>query len=149
MLKEVENTDMVVSMDYGERSNVHPVKKHIVGERLALLAEDKMYNIINDGACPIYDKLILEDNKIVISFDYYEKQELVLKDGRELSGFEISEDGKKYFSIKAEIKENKVVIDVSHIKNPLYVRYAWKDYCKVNLFNKRGFAASPFMEKIR
>ena len=42
-LKEIPNSNMVVTMDIGDRNCIHPARKRKVGERLALLALSGSY----------------------------------------------------------------------------------------------------------
>ncbi|MEG2646468.1 MAG: sialate O-acetylesterase, partial [Mucinivorans sp.] len=43
LAEQIDNCEMVVSMDYGDPNDVHPKRKQPVGERLARVALEKLY----------------------------------------------------------------------------------------------------------
>ncbi|MDE5826796.1 MAG: sialate O-acetylesterase, partial [Duncaniella sp.] len=66
----VPNTGMAVLMDAGWPEGIHPPKKQIPGERLALLALNKTYGIDGIGAeSPVYKSMEVKGDTVVISFD--------------------------------------------------------------------------------
>lgn len=149
VMKETNNCDMIVTIDCGEEHNLHPVNKKPVGERLALLARDVIYNENLNGYSPIYKSMKLKDDKITISFNYAGKQELVIKDGDTLNGFEVRGSDNKFIKVKGKIlNKSSVIIDCKGINEPRIVRYAWANYAEINLYNKNGLPASPFIDTI-
>lgn len=68
---------------------------------------------------------------------------LVVKDGK-LKGFTIAGNDRKFVPADAEIKGKTVIVSSPKVACPTAVRYGWKNYPEVNLFNKEGFPASPF-----
>lgn len=143
-LKNIKNTSMVVTVDCGEKENVHPKDKKPVGERLALLVRQDIYNEDIKGHSPIYSGYELKGDKIAISFDYVETGDLVIQKGKDLNGFEVSDGNGKYYQAKAEIFGDKVIVYSEKVKEPKSVRYGWRNYVEINLFNKYGLPASPF-----
>ena len=142
--KNDESSDIVISFDCGERYNIHPINKKDVGERIALLVREKFYNENVNGHSPIYKEIKVDKEKIIISFDNVKENELIVKDGGELEGFRISEDGEKFIGAVAEIKCNKVIIKNDFGNKLKIVRYAWFNYGNVNLYGVNGLPASPF-----
>ena len=143
-LKNIKNTSMVVTVDCGEKENVHPKDKKPVGERLALLVRQDIYNEDIKGHSPIYSGYELKGDTIVISFDCVETGDLVIQEGEHLNGFEVSDGNGEYYGAKAEIFDDKVIVYSEKVKEPKSVRYGWKNYVEINLFNKYGLPASPF-----
>ena len=139
----VSNTAMAVGIDLGEWNDIHPDNKKDVGERLALAAQKKAYgeNIVFSG--PIFENVIVENNKMIVSFTHSETG-LITNDGEELKEFTIAGADKKFVWAKARIVNNKVIVWSEEIAKPLYVRYAWADNPTVNFYNKAGLPASPF-----
>ena len=139
------NTAMVVIIDSGEWNDIHPLKKKIVGDRLALAAEKLAYgetNIVASG--PIYQSMEIEGDKVILSFSNTGSG-LIAKGGGELKQFAIAGQDKNFVWAKAIIKGDKVIVWSDQIKNPYAVRYAWADNpAGANLYNKEGLPASPF-----
>jgi sialate O-acetylesterase len=142
--KNVKNTSMIVTVDCGEKEDVHPKNKKPVGERLALVARQDIYKEDINGYSPIYKSYSIKDNRIEISFDHVKAGDLVIKDDEELKGFEICGEDGVLVGAKAEIVEDKVVVHSDKIDNPIGVAYGWKNYVEINLFNSKGLPASPF-----
>ncbi len=66
----VPNTGMAVLMDAGWPEGIHPPKKQIPGERLALLALNKTYGIKGIGAeSPVYKSMEVKGDTVIVSFD--------------------------------------------------------------------------------
>ncbi|MFC4164147.1 sialate O-acetylesterase [Epilithonimonas zeae] len=138
---KVPNTGLAVIIDIGEWSDIHPLNKKTVGDRLALQAlkvADKK-NIIADG--PIYQSMKVEGNKIILSFKNGTDDFAPVS---ELKGFAIKGKDGKYEWAKAKMEGNKIIVWNETISNPVSVRYDWADNPDGNLKNKTGLPASPF-----
>ena len=59
-------------------------------------------------------------------------------------GFEISGKDRKYKPATATVNGSSVVVSSADVPEPRYVRYGWKDYPSVNLYNAAALPASPF-----
>ena len=141
----VPNTAMAVAIDAGEWNDIHPDNKKIVGDRLALAAWKLAYNekdLVASG--PIYRSAIIENNKIILSFDHTGSG-LISIDGEPLNQFAIAGADKKFVWANAQIEDDKIVVWSDRVPAPLYVRYAWADNPDgASLYNKEGLPASPF-----
>lgn len=134
---KLENTGMVVTTDIGNPKDIHPRNKKTVGERLTNLA------LKNNLKSPVFNDFSIEGNKIIITFNT--KDVIISKDGKPLTGFEISGTDQKFYPAKAEIKDNKVIVTSSDVPNPVAARYGWKgDDSENNLFTEKGLPISPF-----
>ncbi|MBN1125059.1 MAG: hypothetical protein JXA82_08625 [Sedimentisphaerales bacterium] len=137
------NTGMVVTMDIGNPTDIHPRNKQDVGKRLALWALSNTYGkegIVYSG--PLYKAYKIEGDKIRIMFDFIGSG-LMAKDGP-LTYFLIAEEDKDFVPAQAKIDGDTVVVWSDDIKNPVAVRYGWENGAEPNLFNKEGLPASPF-----
>ena len=139
---KTKKTGMVVTMDIGNFMNIHPANKQDVGLRLAGLTLANDYNKDMMASGPLYKKLSILGNKLILEFDFVGTG-LRSKDGK-LSGFEIAGADKNYVRAIAEIVEDKVHLKASSVSNPMYARYAWSNNGKASLFNKEGLPASSF-----
>jgi sialate O-acetylesterase len=141
----LKHTGMAVITDtvpVKEANDIHPKDKEPVGARLALCARALTYGEKIEYAGPIYDKMMVEGNKAVLSFTHLGKG-LEAK-GETLTGFSMAGEDKKFYNATAEIKGDKVVIMCDKVEKPVAVRYGWATFPVVNLFNKDGLPATPF-----
>lgn len=139
---ELENTGMAITMDIGEKNDIHPANKQDVGARLARLALVKTYNftgLVPTG--PLFKSKTLNPNSIDLSFDFVGTG---LMGKNDLKGFEIAGSNGKFFPAMARINGNRVSVQSPLVDNPQRVRYGWKNYFNATLFNKEGLPASSF-----
>ncbi|MCG6189761.1 sialate O-acetylesterase [Maribellus maritimus] len=136
------NTGMVVCLDIGDPYDVHAKNKKEFAERIALQAEDKVYrmNVVSDG--PMAESFSVGDNSIVVHFKT--EKELILKPNKDINGFEIAGDDKKYYPAEIRIEGSQVILSSSFIKNPVAARYAWRTNPVCTLYNSVGLPAAPF-----
>ncbi len=142
MTLSVTNTGMAVTIDIGESNNIHPENKIDVGKRLSLWALAKEYGKKVPYSGPLYKSMVVEGNKIRISFNHVDGG-LIAKGGK-LEGFAIAAEDEKFAWADAVIDGNTVVVSNAGIKEPFAVRYAWEVYPLYNLYNGAGLPASPF-----
>ncbi len=139
----VPKTGMVVTLDIGEKNDIHPANKQDVGKRLALHALKNEYgftSIVSSG--PLYKGHEIKNNSMYLFFDYAENG-LVQKGA--LKGFEIADENSNFLPGQARIENDYIVVSHLDIKNPKYVRYGWKNYFDATLFNQEGLPASSFI----
>ena len=134
-----------VALDCGELDNIHPTDKLPVGQRLALLALDKVYGISKNADAPEFCGSSQNGGKVRIIFKNT-CGGLVLKFSDKPIGFEISDDGKTFTPAKAEVSSDDVIITAD--KKITDVRYQWVNYGEVNLFGKNGLPVASFWAKI-
>lgn len=134
---------MVVATDAGDSVNIHPRNKTVIGERLAYWALAKEYGFKNVAfSGPVYKSMKRDGKNIQLSFGFAEKG--LLAKGRELNEFEIAGSDKQFYPAKAIIQGNKIVISSTQVAEPVYARFAWKNFMHPNLYNNQGLPAVPF-----
>lgn len=170
----VPGTGMAVITDCGHETEIHPLPKQPVGQRLALLALARTYGqqVVYSG--PAFSGMTVRDGKATLSFQQLgrglEARPMVLenvaKNARTgqsggalhvqaaniggagatvvLKGFTIAGTDRRFVNARAEIRGQQVVVWADEITQPAMVRYGWADYPTGNLFNKDGLPASPF-----
>ncbi len=137
-------TAMVVTLDCGDSTDIHPANKKPVGERLALAASALAYGEKSlEYTGPIYKSFKTKDKEIEISFTHV-GEGLTAKGSDTLTGFFISANGIDFLPASAIIKKNKIVVSATTIDRPTVVRYAFVKSASGNLCNKNGLPASPF-----
>lgn len=139
--QKVKNTGMAVTLDVGNKNDIHPTDKKPVGERLAAIALNKTYSYKVPFSGPLYKSIKFVDNKAILNFDHIYSG---LVANGELKGFSICGADKKFVTAKAEIIGNKIVVSSEAVNQPIAVRYGWSNWTEGNLKNKEGFPASPF-----
>ena len=147
MQKIIPNSGMAVSMDYGDSTNVHPIRKKEVADRLALLALRYTYgkSVIANGPSAL--KALKKKELISLSFAFAKK--LTTADKKELVGFELVTDRGKHIKTKAEIIKNKVSISIPKGENITNVLYAWEPFSRANLVNEAGLPCSTFRLEVQ
>ena len=138
----LSKTGMASTMDIGKSKSLHPDNKQDVGIRLALLALDKDYgvNVVSSG--PLYKSHTIIKNKILLEFDHIGSG--LMAKNAQLESFEIAGADKQFVAATAKIVEDKIEVVATTIDQPVYARYAWKDFIVGSLFNKEGLPASSF-----
>jgi sialate O-acetylesterase len=140
----IPKTGMVVISDHvDDVKDIHPKFKKPVGERLANLALGDHYGQKNISyRFPIYKSMKVEKGKVRISFENADAG-LMSKNG-EPTEFTIAGEDHKFYPAKVKIEGSTVVVSAKEVKNPVAVRFAWKNGSIGNLFNKEGLPVSSF-----
>jgi sialate O-acetylesterase len=140
---KIPYSGMAVLMDVGEEKNIHPAAKKQVGERLALLALAKTYGLKGFGfESPAYDTLMISNGIAEVKFKNAENW--LTSYGKELSLFEIAGKDKRFYPAKAVIQRASVLVSSPQVKEPVAVRYAFKDFTVGDLFSTEGLPVSSF-----
>lgn len=136
------NVHLCSISDAGERWDIHPKDKKIVGERLALLAEGHVYG--RDVQCdpPTAVRFEREGNKLAVVFE--NALGGLYCTGDEINALEVYRDEKE-LPHKTEIKDDRLVITLEdQAENTVEVRFAQTAWYMVNLYNRAGLPAVPF-----
>ena len=139
----IPNSGIAITMDIGDDYCIHPPKKKEVADRLLFNALNQTYGYKSiDYKTPIFDSQELKDNGLVLKFKNAEKG-LFTYDT--LKGFEIAGEDKIFYPADAKIINRKqVFVKSEKVKNPVAVRYAWKNYINGTLFSTSLLPASSF-----
>lgn len=143
----VKNTGMAVTMDIGERTVIHPAQKEQVGNRLAYWALAKDYNVKGiTFSGPVYRNMKqTADGKLQLHFDFCEQG--LTSFGKALTDFEIAGEDKLFHPAQARIQNDRngvITVWSDAVKNPVSVRYAFKNWAEGSIFNTQGLPASSF-----
>lgn len=140
--KKITNSAMAVSMDFGDETNVHPIKKEPIGDRLALLALKYTYGkkITAEGPIPI--KATQKGDVLLVSFS--NAKQLFTADKKAVIGFELVTDKGIRIESKAAIVKDQVQISISNDQKIKEILYAYKPYTTANLVNEANLPCSTF-----
>lgn len=142
-LKRCVNTAMAVICD--ESVGLHPVKKQVAGDRLAIAALGLVYDAPHAPMGPSLQSFEITKGKAVLTFNQVDDG-LVCNDNQ-LVGFFIAGADKRFRVAQAAITApNQITVSCDEIAEPVAVRYAWLNTPRgqMNLFNSFGLPASPF-----
>ena len=137
-------TGQVVTIDIGDRADIHPRNKRDVGQRLALAARHVAYgeSLVHSG--PMQRGLRFADRSAIMDFDNGGAA-LTVRGGGDLSGFEVAGVDRVFHPARARIDGDTVVVRSDAVVTPVAVRYGWHDDAgNANLTNAAGLPASPF-----
>jgi sialate O-acetylesterase len=146
--ERVPHTGMAVTLDCGERDDIHPRDKRTVGYRLALTALEHAYAQEIASSGPVYRELQIEDGRIVLHFDHIEGGLALAGEHDKLIGFQIAAEDGAYVTAEASIVGNTVVLSHPNIVKPTQARYAWANYPEANLVNARGLPTGTFRTNV-
>lgn len=142
-LDKIPYSGMAVLLDAGEENNIHPANKEVAGTRLALLALGKTYGRKGFGfESPLYDTITIAGGIAEIKFK--NAPNWLTSYGKELTTFEIAGKDKVFYPAKAVINKTSVLVSSPQVKEPVAVRYAFKDFIKGDLYSTEGLPVSSF-----
>jgi sialate O-acetylesterase len=140
---KIPNSGMAVLMDIGEQPTIHPPHKETGGTRMAYLALAKTYGIKGFNALsPAYDNLTIKNDQAVVKFK--DCPNGITSYFKELTTFEIAGDDKHFYPAKAVIAGSSVTVTSPQVKNPVAVRYAFRDFVVGELYSTDGLPVSSF-----
>lgn len=143
---DVPHSGFVVTLDYGEKGNVHPIQKQPVGERFARLAQARVYGVQGMAAqSPSASRAVVRDGTVLVDFRDLPGR-LEIRDGSlptlETAGTDgvwqpaagrLSEDGRQL-----------VITPAAGSASPAKIRYAWRNFCPLSLYTDEGLPVSPW-----
>jgi sialate O-acetylesterase len=141
--KELTNVGLVVTIDLGERANLHPPRKREVGERLADQALGLIYGRTGVFSGPVYESAEMRGSRAIVHFSK-NNGALRIQDGTALTGFALAGADRKFYWANGSIQGDDVVVTSSQVPAPVAVRYAWANFPLCNLVNEAGLLAMPF-----
>jgi hypothetical protein len=146
----VAHTGLAITMDVGHPTNVHPVDKQPVGDRLArwALSEIHDHDLVPTG--PLYRSHQIRGDELILSFDHTGAG-LITTDGESPRHFELAGPDNHFHPATARIDGTTIVLGSPRVQTPLHARYAWFPYPSppVNLTNSENLPASPFTTELR
>jgi sialate O-acetylesterase len=142
----VAKTGMAVTLDVGQRDNVHPPDKQTVGTRLALAGRAVAYGETGlEFSGPLYRQTTREGNALEVWFDHAEG----LHSNRgELKGFEVAGADGHFVAATAKVQGASVLVSSPEVTEPVQVRYGWQGFTDANLYNSVPLPASTFTAQV-
>ena len=141
--EKIPNSGMIVLLDAGEENNIHPANKEVAGKRFAYLALAQTYGQKGFAyTSPSLAKVSYDKGVATLSFNNAPNG--FTSFGKPLLQFEIAGADKYFRPAKASIIRGSIVVSAPEVKEPVAVRYAFKDFVTGDLFSTEGFPVSSF-----
>ena len=139
----IPNARMAVLMDAGLEYGIHPRKKRQAGERLALLALANTYDIKGLPEFATYKEVTFENDTAIVAFDR-SKEWVYFEHGTTSNNFEVAGADKVFHpATKVWVSRNRVYVTCDAVKQPVAIRYAFKDWAYGDLMHD-GLPVSSF-----
>ena len=135
---------LTVNIDLGEASDIHPLSKRELTERIVLGLENSVFGKKNVlSAEPV--EAHVDSGKIILTMDQ------PLEPCDNLMEFEVKGEDGKFHNAQASTDGKTVVITpATSISSQPVIRFAWKDNPeKHNMKGKNGLPASPFQLEVK
>lgn len=134
---------LTVSIDFGDRSDIHPAQKTVIGERLARNARAVVYgeNITPGG--PEATSVTRSGNDLVVHFKN-SNGGLRTYSSNMAIGFEICGSDNRCHYATAIPKDDAVILQGANSVSARKVRYAWAASPYTNLYSADDLPAAPF-----
>jgi sialate O-acetylesterase len=137
-------TGLVVSIDAGDRSNLHPPDKRVIGRRAADVARLLVYGQpgIPDGLSPA--AAYRQGDEVVVDFSAAPETLMVVSAARPIA-FELcgAAPGSCVYA-DARLAGNRVYLSAPDITHATRVRHCWADAPVCNLYGTSGLPVSSF-----
>jgi len=139
----VDNCRMAVLLDTGIKDVIHPRKKRLAGERLAILALANTYEVKGLPDFATYKDVEFKNDTAVVSFDRSKEWVYFEHDGTS-QNFEVAGNDKIFHpATKVWANRNRVYVICNEVKAPVAVRYAFHDWVVGDLMHD-GLPVSSF-----
>lgn len=148
---EIDHTGMVVAIDEGHPTDVHPKRKRVIAHRLGKLALAKVYQYSILAESPMLSTYNWQPDKQTVELSFiHTGAGLSLSSGKDVIGFSLLgyiEGGSELASIQpTQIGINGSIVTFTYPKDFLIteVNYAWAPFPPNNLVSSVGLPLAPF-----
>jgi sialate O-acetylesterase len=144
------NAGLAVTLDIGNRDDVHPTNKQEVGRRLARAARRVVFGekISASGAQPL--SAVRSGSEVQVTFGDVDGS-LVVYNSRDPSAFELcgAAPGSCRY-VRAQLgRDASVLLDAREVEAATRVRFCWADSPLCNLYVTDGLPVGPFEIEIK
>ncbi len=135
IVSKTENTSLIVTTDCGDKNDIHPRKKRVIGERI--------FNIMcaeNGEAIDVCSAKMVKYEKRKGSFVIYFDKPL---SGEKAKGFILCDENLKWHQAEGIISGCSVTVTSPEVSDPCAARYAFASYIYSDLYGENGLPAEP------
>ncbi len=146
---EDPHSALAVTIDIGDRHDIHPPNKQALGQRLARAARHVVYGERIAPSGPVPRRAWREGDTVIVEFADVDGR-LMAHGAAGPIGFELCgvAAGSCRF-VDARLDGDRVRLRADEVPAAVRVRHAWADAPLVNLFDAAGLPAGPFEIEIR
>ena len=143
-LEQIPNSAMAGNTDAADEFCIHPAKKNEIAQRMAAFALRDVYGQGGvDVIAPTYASHRVNGSNIFVKFNNTGAG-LCPGSGKPIAGFEIAGADKVFHSAEARLEGGEVKVWSNEVKEPVAVRYAFRNYIPCNFMNIMGQPVVPF-----
>lgn len=144
--RSTPNAWLSVTIDTGDKDDVHPVEKKTVGDRLVQLARAMVYGHAVPYRGPEPSVISYRGSRAEVSFRYAEGG-LSVVGNEPPAALSVLGSDDHWQPAEASVKGNIVVVQHPQGQPISGVRHAWSNAPTVNLYNAQGFPVEPFEDR--
>ena len=143
-LEQIPNSAMAGNTDAADEFCIHPAKKNEIAQRMAAFALRDVYGQGGvDVIAPTYASHRVNGSNIFVKFNNTGAG-LCPGSGKPIAGFEIAGADKVFHAAEARLEGGEVKVWSNEVKEPVAVRYAFRNYIPCNFMNIMGQPVVPF-----
>jgi sialate O-acetylesterase len=143
-VKQDAHAGLVVTIDIGDRYDIHPANKQEVGRRLARAARRVLYGDSDPPSGPVAVDARREGNGIAVSFNDVSGRLITYSADRPI-GFEVCGSAPNTCQYAdAHIQGHRVILSGANTAAATRVRFCWADSPVCTLFDEARLPAGPF-----
>lgn len=158
--KALKNVYVAPTTDLAFPSIIHPPFKREVGERMAGIALEHSYDVTGFASeSPKYTGMEIDGSKVTLRFEGMADSDKFDAVGHNFSwvdknmkvisvkGFEVAGDDRKFYPAKARLSwpvSDRITVESDSVKNPVAVRYAFRNCIEANVLTVMGTPLAPF-----
>ena len=135
-----DNAYFISSCDDGDPTYIHPRAKRYICERVAKSIASVFYGKDYYAEGPSYKSHTVKDNRVYIDLNNADG----LRCSSKIKGFYLAGSDGKYYEALAYIADGKIVAYSDKVDTPVYIKYGFGKSPFVNIYNKDGYAITPF-----
>ncbi|HVZ30674.1 MAG TPA: sialate O-acetylesterase [Asticcacaulis sp.] len=134
---------LITTFDLGDRFDIHPSQKAVVGARFARAARALAYGQDISPGGPEAISVVREGANLIVKFRYAQGRLLTYSSNQAI-GFEVCSEAAHCTYAPALVEGDSIVLPNANRPEVTRVRYAWSDAPFANLFNLDDLPAVPF-----
>lgn len=138
------NVYTAVTIDCGNKENIHPVDKKPVGERLTLLALEHVYGEAVQGDAPVYRSHAVSGPEITVALDNVDDG-LTVK-GDAITSARVKDSAGNWRDAECRLGDDgkTLVFTASGVASPVGVSYCDDNAPTATVFERNGLPLAPF-----
>ena len=133
-----------ITIDCGDKENIHPVDKQPVGERLTLLALEHVYGKDVQGDAPVYRSHTVSGETVTVTLDNVDTG-LTVK-GEAITNIRVRDSAGTWENANCRIGDDgkTLIFSAEGVSSPTGISYCDDNAPMATVFEKNGLPLAPF-----